>query len=235
MRLYEILTEAKLTLFPGTVPFDQIKGTQIIGTEVAKVLEPLGTQVYPIGSSARPKPNKTSNDYDVQIDQVAVEKYFNVSGAAAAKKALEKYLQSKGYDTRVTGITVHYELPIGGAKYQVDVEVVPDAANIHQLHRHDIPDNSPYKGVNKQQLLSKLAKDKGLLYAAWSGLFQRTPENKRGDFITNNVDQIAAAILGTGATARDLGSVESILAKVPDADAVLAQMKTDPNWQELQK
>jgi hypothetical protein len=78
MRLYEILTEAKLTLFPGTVPFDQIKGTQIIGTEVAKVLTPLGTEIYPIGSSANPKPNKTSNDYDVQIDQAAVEQYFNV-------------------------------------------------------------------------------------------------------------------------------------------------------------
>jgi hypothetical protein len=113
------------------------------------------------------------------------------------------------------------------------VEVVPDAANIHQLHRHDIPANSPYKGVNKQQLLSKLAKDKGLLYAAWNGLFQRTPENKRGDFMTNDINQIATAILGPGATGRDLGSVESILAKVPDAPAVLAHMKTDPNWQEL--
>lgn len=232
MRLREFISEAKLTLFPGTVPFDQIKGTQVIEPEVAKVLTPLGTEIYPIGSSANPKPNKTSNDYDVQIDQAAVEQYFNVSGAAAAKKALEKYLQAKGYDTRVTGITVHYELPVAGAKYQVDVEVVPDAANIHQLHRHNIPDKSPYKGVNKQQLLSKLAKDKGLLYAAWNGLFQRTPENKRGDFITNNIDQIAAAVLGKGATGQDLGSVESILAKVPNAQAVLTQMKTDPNWQE---
>lgn len=232
MRFREFITEAKLSLFPGTVPFDQVAGTTAIKPVVDQLLAPLKTPVYAIGSSAKPKPGKTSNDYDVQIDDAAVAQYFGVQPGAAAKVALEQYLQSLGFETKKTGITVHFALPVNGKKHQVDVEVVPNAAQVHQLHLHDIPDRSPYKGVNKQQLLSKLAKDKGLLYAAWQGLFQRTPENKRGDFITNDINQIAQAILGKGATGKDLGSVESILARLPDAEAVLAQMKADPNWQE---
>jgi hypothetical protein len=235
MRYREIITEAKNTIFADTKPFDQVSVTPLMKAAVDKILAPLGTEVYAIGSSANPKPGKESGDFDVQVDEAAVAKFFKVKDGKAARQALDDYIQKQGFEVKKTGITVHVRIPLKTGNHQADIEVVADAANIHQLHRHDIPPNSPFKGVNKQQLLSKLAKDRMLMYSAWQGLFHRDASGNKGDFITNQPDQIAKEILGANATGRDLGSVESILKHIPNPDALLNQMRLDPNWQELHR
>jgi hypothetical protein len=217
-------------MFPDTHHFDQITGVSVIKPRLTQLLHMLQTPIYEIGSTATPKPGRTSHDYDVQVDQAAVEKYFNVQGGPAAKKALEKYLQAQGFATRITGITVHFALPVDQKCYQVDVEVVADAEHIHKLHVHDIPDNSIYKGVNKTQLLCRLARNNQMLYSPWQGLFHRDQNDKKADYITNDIDQIAKLLIAPDATAADMTCAEAILAKVSDPDALLAQMQTDPNW-----
>ena len=235
MRFREIITEAKNTIFADTTPFDQVSVTPVMKAAVDNILAPLGTEIYPIGSSANPKPGKESGDYDVQVDETDIAKFFKVKDGKAARQALDDYIQKQGFEVKKTGITVHVRIPLKTGNHQADIEVVADAANIHQLHLHNIPADSPYKGVNKQQLLSKLAKDRMMLYSAWQGLFHRDAAGKKADFITNQPDQIAKEILGPTASAADLGSVESILGRLPNANEVMAQMKTDPNWQEIKR
>jgi len=235
MRFREIITEAKNTIFADTTPFDQVKTTPVIAQAVQKILAPLDTKIYAIGSSANPRPGRESGDYDVQIYEKAVADYFHVKDGKSARQALEDFIKKQGLETRKTGITVHVRIPTKSGAYQADIEVVADAANIHQLHLHNIPADSPYKGVNKQQLLSKLAKDRMMLYSAWQGLFHRDAAGKKADFITNDPDQIAKNLLSPTASAADLGSVESILGRLPNANEVMAQMKTDPNWQEIKR
>ena len=235
MRYREIITEAKLTLFPGAVPFDQVSVTPVMQKAVEKILAPLKLKIYPIGSSASPRPGRQSGDYDVQIDEKQLAQSLGATDGKSARQALDDFIQKQGFAVKKTGITVHVAIPLKSGLHQADIEVVADAENIHQLHRHVIPDNSPFKGVNKQQLLSKLAKDRMMMYSAWQGLFHRDAAGKKADFITNNPDQIAGLLLGDGSTGKDLASVESILKKLPDADNVLQHMRSDPNWQEINK
>jgi len=81
-------------------------------------------------------------------------------------------------------------------------------------------------------MLAILAKQKGFMWSAWQGLFRRTPEGKKGDFLSDDLDQIAVLLFGKGATAKNLGSVEAILRSLPaeQAQALLAKAEDDPNW-----
>ena len=64
------------------------------------------------------------------------------------------------------------------------------------------------------------------------GLFYRTEQNKAGEFISNDLNDIAKALLGDAANANDLGSLETIMAKLPpqEADALMAELEQDRNW-----
>jgi hypothetical protein len=68
------------------------------------------------------------------------------------------------------------------------------------------------------------------LWSAWKGLFQRNEQGKAGEFVTNDLDQIAKVLLHDGAVAADLGSLESILRSLPNdqADALMAELEQDP-------
>jgi hypothetical protein len=110
--------------------------------------------------------------------------------------------------------------------------VVSDAANTAKFHTHDIPQGSPYKGIHKQLAISKIAKVKGLLWSAWKGLFKRNEQGKAGEFITNDLNEIAKILLGDNRSAADLGSLESILATMPQnvQDKLMAELEQDRNW-----
>ena len=61
-------------------------------------------------------------------------------------------------------------------------------------------------------------------------LFQRNEQGKAGEFVTNDLDQIAKVLLHDGAkVAADLGSLESILRSLPkdQADALMAELEQD--------
>ena len=112
--------------------------------------------------------------------------------------------------------------------------VVDNAPSVSQFHKHNIPDNSPYKGKHKQLLMAILAKDKGLMWSAWQGLFKRDDAGKKGEFISDNLDKIAKQLLGGSAVAKDLGSVEAILDKVPSPEDLLSRAEQDKNWTVVQ-
>lgn len=220
-------------VFANATPFDHKDVPAILKT-VNKALDGTGITAIPVGSAATPKPGKVSGDMDVIVDEKTVLDYFKVKDAKAARKALNDYISSKGLETAQSGINVHVNVPVGKEFHQVDVMVSANAERVAKFHTHSIPDNSPYKGVNKQLMLAILAKSKGYMWSAWQGLFARNELGKKGDFVTDDLDEVAVTLLGQGHDSKDLGSVESILAALPkpEAEALLARAKEDPNWKE---
>lgn len=216
-------------VFDGTSDFDHKYVDEILKT-VNNALAGTGIEAIPVGSAATPKPGKRSGDMDVIVDQEAVLNFFDVRDAKAGRKMLSDFISQKGLDTAQSGINVHVRAPVGGESHQVDIMVVDNAPTVAQFHKHNIPDNSPYKGKHKQLLMAIIAKDKGLMWSAWQGLFRRNEAGKKGDFISSNLDEIAQTLLGDGARAQDLSSVEAILAKVPNSEELLQRAEQDRNW-----
>jgi len=223
-------------VFPDVTGFDHKEVPTILKT-INDALAGTGITAIPVGSAATPTLGKTSGDMDVMVDEKAVLDFFKVPDAKTARKALHDYIAKKGLQTAQSGINVHVRIPVGQLAHQVDIMVSQNAEKVSKFHTHELPPNSPYKGVNKQLLLSIIAKNKGYMWSAWQGLFKRDANGKKGDFLTNELDQVAEILLTPRASAKNLGSVEAILAALPDqeADAVLAQAKEDPNWQELKQ
>ena len=216
-------------VFDGTSDFDHKYVDEILKT-VNNALAGTGIEAIPVGSAATPKPGKRSGDMDVIVDQEAVLNFFDVRDAKAGRKMLSDFISQKGLDTAQSGINVHVRAPVSGESHQVDIMVVDNAPTVAQFHKHNIPDNSPYKGKHKQLLMAIIAKDKGLMWSAWQGLFRRNEAGKKGDFISSNLDEIAQTLLGDGARAQDLSSVEAILAKVPNSEELLQRAEQDRNW-----
>ena len=222
-------------VFANAVPFDHKDVPAILKT-INHALAGTGIECIPVGSAATPTPGKQSGDMDVLVDETAVMQHFNAKDAKAARKALSDYINSKGLETAQTGINVHVNVPVGEDYHQVDIMVTADATAIAKFHTHDIPQGSPYKGVNKQLLMAMLAKDKNLMWSAWQGLFSRDENGKKADFITKDLSKIAELLTGKADPAV-LGSVESLLAALPKqtADELLARGKQDPNWKEVKQ
>lgn len=220
-------------VFANAEPFDHKDIPAILKT-INSALQGTGITVIPVGSAASPKPGKKSGDMDVLADETAVMSFFKAKDGKTARKALNDYIHSKGLDTAQTGINVHVNVPVGGQHHQVDIMVTPNAQQVAKFHTHNIPQGSPYKGVNKQLLMAFLAKDKGYMWSAWQGLFARDANGKKADFVTDDLDKIAGILTGK-ADASVLGSVESILAALPKDQAaeLLARGKADPNWKEV--
>jgi hypothetical protein len=221
-------------VFADATPFDHKDVPAILKT-VNTALQGTGITAIPVGSAATPTPGKQSGDMDVIVDEKAVLDYFKAKDAKTGRKALNDYIAAKGLQTAQSGINVHVRVPIGNEAHQVDVMVSANADKVSKFHKHDIPANSPYKGVNKQLIMAILAKQKGYMWSAWQGLFSRTPEGKKGDLVADELDGVAQLLLGNGRGAKDLGSVESILNALPkdQADALLTRAKEDPNWKEV--
>jgi hypothetical protein len=222
-------------MFSGTTSFDQAVVPQVLKI-LNDALSGARLKVTPVGSGANPVKGKVSNDFDVMTDEDAVKAFFKTNDPKEARKKLAEYLKNLGFQTAQSGIIVHVLVPVGNMGVQADIMVTPQADAIAKFHTHNIPQNSPFKGKNKVLTIAALAKAKGYMFSPWQGLFKRTPDGKKGDFVSNDVDTVAKVILGNSATAADLGSVESILKKLPraDADKLLTTLRADPNWEELQ-
>jgi hypothetical protein len=221
-------------MFTDASQFDQ-KYAKTIVDIVNKALAKTGIRVIPVGSGATPTAGKMSGDFDVMADEEDVKNYFNVPDAKSARKALNDYLHGLGFNTAQSGINVHILIPLSdGTKAQTDIMVTPQAATISKFHVHTVPQGSPYKGKNKILLMTLLAKQKGMLWSPWQGLFMRDASGKKGEFVSNDIDQVAKTLIGGSASGKDLGSVESILAAMPQdqAQRILADIRNDPNWEE---
>lgn len=216
-------------VFQGTSDFDHSSIDQILKT-VNQSLAGTSIEAIPVGSAATPTAGKRSGDLDVIVDQAAVMNYFDVRDPKAARKMLNDYIAEKGLETAQSGINVHVRVPVGSESHQVDIMVVDNAPNVAQFHKHNIPKDSPYKGKHKQLLMALIAKDNNMMWSAWQGLFARNEAGKKGEFITADLDEIAKRLLGDNASAKDLGSVESILAAHPNSEELLRRAEDDPNW-----
>ena len=220
-------------VFANAEPFDH-KDVPAILQVVNGALSGTGIRAIPVGSAATPTPGKQSGDMAVIVDEKAVLDFFNAKDAKSARKALNDYISSKGLETAQSGINVHVNVPVGNAFHQVDVMVSGNAERVAKFHTHRIPAGSPYKGVNKQLMLAILAKQKGYMWSAWQGLFARDANGKKADFVSDDLDEIAQLLLGSGANADSLGSVEDILKSLPkdEAQQLLARAREDANWKE---
>ena len=221
-------------VFGDVTPFDHADVGEIL-RKVNTPLSDIGIRAIPVGSAATPTPGKKSGDLDVVVDEDQILTYFKAPDAKHARKALAEFMKAKGFQVAQSGINVHVRVPVGETAHQVDIMVTAKAEKVSRFHTHKIPDKSPYKGVNKQLLMAILAKQKGYMWSAWQGLFSRNFEGKKGDLLSDDLDEIAERLLGKGHTSEDLGSVESILQALPrdEAQALLDRAKQDPNWKEV--
>ena len=214
-------------------PYDQ-GNAEALEKQLEKYLSGTGLDVFRIGSGATPTPGKMSGDLDVMVDLDVAAKAFNEQDPKNIRIALEKFLQEKGLETKRIAVTVHVRLPFGDKFHQVDIKVVKNAANVYRFHIHDIPKGSPWKGVNKQMMLNTLASSQGMLWSPDEGLYARDAAGKKAQLLSTDLDEIARYLLGKTASAKDLGSVESIMAAIPDEsrrNEIFAKAKASPSWQ----
>ena len=61
-------------------------------------------------------------------------------------------------------------------------------------------------------------------------MFAKDENGKKAQLLTNDVNEVAQLILGDGASASDLESVETILKKVPNPEQALQRAEQDQNW-----
>jgi len=223
-------------IFPDSVSFDHKIIPQIMKT-VNSVLQKTGSTAIPIGSGATPTPGKVSGDLDMIVDVDQLKQHFNMEDQPdkVIRQKLRQVFDLAGLNTGQSGTSVHIEIPVGDNTHQVDIMVVPNADNAAKFHTHSIPQGSKWKGVNKQIALANIAKSKNMLWSPYQGLFNRDANGKKAELITNNIDEVARTLLGPNARGKDIGSVEQILAALGKeaGDALLADLRNDPNWKEL--
>ena len=218
-------------IFPNSVSFDHEMIPDIMKS-INNVLSSTGAKALPIGSGATPTPGKVSGDLDVIVDVDQLKQHFSMEDAkdGDVRKKLRQLFDLAGLNTAQSGVSVHVEVPMGDHSHQVDIMVVPNAANVATFHTHAIPQGSKFKGVNKQLAMSWLAKQKGLKWSAFKGLLNREDNS----MVSTDINEIAKLLIGPNASASDLGSVEAISAALPDKGAqMMADLKADPNWKEL--
>ena len=211
-------------IFQGTADFDQ-KLIPDMMKQINGVMTKAGVKALPIGSGASPTPGKMSGDLDMIADAGKLIQKLNAPDVKTAKIELEKMFQQAGFETKKTGQIVHVKTNIGDTAQQVDIMVVDNGETAQKFHVHDIPKGSPYKGVHKQIMIADLAKEKGFKWSPYKGLVNRDTN----ELVSNDLDNIAKQLIGPNATASDLGSVESILAKMPSAKEIVDKYEADPN------
>jgi hypothetical protein len=226
-------------IWPDVVTnFDPGKVGKPLTAQTQKYLDKLGTTIHTVGSCWKPRLDKNgnvvpSNDLDAMVDLQELQNAFGTKDAKTTRQALDDYLQQQGLETHKAGVTVHTRVPLGNKFYQVDIKVVPKAQVVSQFHRHDIPQGSQYKGVNKQLVLNALATSQNMLWSPDEGLYARDQNGKKAQLLSDNIDVIAQYLLGKGATGQDLGSVESILAKIPDKqrrEEIMNMARSGASW-----
>jgi hypothetical protein len=173
-----------------------------------------------LGSTGR-KP--TSGDLDLAVDQSETTKEQVAAG-------LTQWATSQGLDprdwVRKAG-EVHFKTPIGGNPQkgfvQTDFMFFPNLD--WGTFYYGGSEGSAYKGMNRNVLMSSIAKQAGLKVGA-NGMFSRaTNQLVQGGL---DPDYVASVLLGRGATRDNLKNVESIyaaLATDPKRDAKLTDFR----------
>ena len=173
-----------------------------------------------LGSTGK-KPTSGDLDLAVDLNEVSKEQLAGV---------LTQFVQSQGLDSReyvVKKGEVHLCTPIGGDAnrgfVQTDFMFFPnlDWGGFYYSGGED----SEYKGMNRNVLMSSIAKQQGLKVGA-NGMFSRATN----ELVKNGMDPdyVASVLLGRGATRNNLKNVESIYAALsndPDREAKTADFR----------
>jgi len=225
-------------IFSGTTDFDH-KLIPDMMKQINSVAKQTGAKILPIGSGATPTPGKISGDLDMIVDAGTLKKHFKIDPAdkkanVQVKVELENMFKAAGFETRKSGQIVHVKTNVGDSAQQIDIMVVDDGETAQKFHVHDIPKNSPYKGVHKQMAIAALSKatttaehPDGFKWSPYKGLVDRTSN----ELVSNNLDEVAKMLIGPNAKAADLGSVESIVkAMGADGEQFLANMEQNNAW-----
>lgn len=226
-------------IWPDTVHLDPTVITKPLVAETEKYLKDTGLKLFVIGSGYSPRYTASgdvveSGDLDVLADMKVLLAAFQTDDPKVARKSLAQYLQKKGIETYQAGVTVHTRIPLGKNFYQVDIKVVPNAKQVAEYHRHDIPKGSPYKGVNKQMMMNTLASSQNMLWSPDEGLYARDQAGKKAQLLSTDLNEIAQYLLGPQASAKSLGSVEAILNSIPDEakrNEIFNAAKSSRSWQ----
>ncbi len=232
------LSEGGKVFGDDAIPFDHAMIPSIMKS-VNTVLSKTGASAIPIGSGATPTKGKVSGDLDLIVDTDILKQHFKMPDEPdkVIRQKLRQLYDLAGFDTAQSGNSVHVKVPMGDHAHQVDIMVVPNAANAAQFHTHNIPQGSKFKGKNKQQLLSIIAREKGMLWSNFDGLYKRLPNGKKdpNGLISRDINEIAKLLLGPNARKEDMGSVESIVSILgKEGEELLANIRAnDPNWKEL--
>ena len=173
-----------------------------------------------LGSTGK-KPTSGDLDLAVDLNEVSKEQLAGI---------LSQFVQSHGADPREYVSKrgeVHFKTPIGGDAnrgfVQTDFMFFPNL-DWGQFY-YGGGEDSEYKGMNRNVLMSSIAKQQGLKVGA-NGMFSRTTNElvKHG----MDPDYVASVLLGRGATRDNLKNVESIYAALsndPDREAKVADFR----------
>ncbi len=173
-----------------------------------------------LGSTGK-KPTSGDLDLAVDLNEISKEQLANI---------LTQFVQSQGLDPREwvkKSGEVHLRTPIGGDAnkgfVQTDFMFFPnlDWGQFFYAGGTD----SAYKGMNRNVLMSSIAKQLGLKVGA-NGMFSRTSNQPVDGGM--DPDYVASVLLGQGADRENLKNVESIyaaLAQDPARDTKLADFR----------
>lgn len=216
-------------------PFSKAEAPSIL--QRAQQVMPPGLELIPVGSAGH---KASSGDMDIMVDADSVLRAFGVKDEKTARAALKQSMLDRGVLAAQTGINVHLKIPNGDKFAQVDIMLVKNAGQVSKFHQHDYSvEKTPFKGVHKHILLSSMAKETkssqfpyGLMWSGFQGLFARGADGKKGELVTQDIDEVAVILLGAGATGADLGSVERILNRLPMGvnDPRVQHALADENW-----
>ena len=222
-------------VWPDVDPFSKAEAPGIL--QRAQSIMPPGIELIPVGSAGH---KASSGDMDLMVDADQILKATGTKDEKTARAALKNWIQDRGYSAAQTGINVHIKIPNEDKSAQVDIMLVKNAGSVSKFHQHDYSiENTPYKGVHKHILLSSMAKNtktpqfpNGLMWSGFQGLFNRGPDGKKAELISQDADEVAVILIGPGATGKDLGSVERILEKLPQGinDPRAQNVLSDENW-----
>lgn len=162
---------------------------------------------------------ETSGDLDLGIDASKVSKDVLVS------QLLRKGV--KNTDIKKSGDSVHYKAPIMGdptnGYVQVDFMFTENPSWQHFYMAGGVA-GSKFKGVHRNVLMASLAKAQNMKFSPKFGLLDRATN----EVITQDSDEIAVRLLGTGHTTKDLVSVEKIISNIkgrPEFEQLIADAK----------
>ena len=193
---------------------------QVTGLDFSSDVGEDGIPLRWLGSTGR-KPTSGDLDLAVDLNEVSKEQLAHI---------LSQFVQSQGADPReyvVKKGEVHFKTPIGGDAnrgfVQTDFMFFPNL-DWGQFYYGGGAD-SEYKGMNRNVLMSSIAKQQGLKVGA-NGMFSRATNElvKHG----MDPDYVATVLLGRGATRDNLKNVESIYAALsndPDREAKVADFR----------